>query len=118
MPGKGRRVASRQAQLGRRRRRQTKGPAESSVAAPATAVADAEPVVGTTAPAEAVPQQEPEPSRETRVRPMPSPRAPRSSAASRSERPAAYNYVGTELRRILIVSGALFAVLVALAFVI
>jgi hypothetical protein len=49
---------------------------------------------------------------------MPVPRAPRGRVAPRAERPAAYIHIGAELRRILIVSGVMFAVLIALSFTI
>ena len=116
MPDKGRRVASRQAQLGRRRRRQARGPVEASAAAPAAAVADAEPTNRAAARTEVAVQPEPAVSRETQVRATPSPRTPRASVTGRSERPAAHNYVGSEIRRILIVSGVLFAGLVGVSF--
>ena len=118
MPGKGRRVASRQAQLGRRRKRQARGPADDPPSGPSTDVADAEPTV-TEATSAATPSQPAEIAREVpENRPAPLPRAPRGRSAARPERPAAYAHVGSEFRRILIVSGVMFAVLVGLAFAI
>lgn len=42
---------------------------------------------------------------------------PRPQARIRGERPAAYNYVGTELRRIGVLATVAIAALVALSFV-
>ena len=119
MPAKGRRIASRQAQLGRRRRQQNRKTEESlavSVAAPAdipaetaapanaaAAPAASTPAAGTTAGSAATPA-----------------RAPRRPAAgqTRTDRSAAYTHLGSEMRRILILAGILLAVLVGLSFVI
>lgn len=116
MPGKGRRVASRQAQLGRRRKRQARGPAEVPPSGPGTAVADAEPVVNEAVPVEAAVQPAEVVREEPQPRQAPQPRGPRSRVAARPERPAAYTHIGAELRRILIVSGVMFAFLIALSF--
>ena len=114
MPGKGRRVASRQAQLGRRRRKAVRGNGAVPLAQAPAAVVDSQP-------ADAVDTQPQEPVATTRterqtapVRPVPAtlPRGPRA----RAERPTAYNYVGHEVRRILIMAGISIVVLIALAF--
>ena len=113
MPGKGRRVASRQAQLGRRRRKPARPDGGIPSSQAPAAVAESQTV-------DAVDTQPERPvapvgvSREAvPARPVPavSPRVPRS----RIERPAAYNYVAAEVRRILIMSGILLVVLIFLA---
>jgi hypothetical protein len=115
MPGKGRRVASRQAQLGRRRKRQSRGAGGAPTAEPEikTAPKSTADSVATEVKEPATPHQE--------VRAQGS---PHSVAASPQTRPAraradlglAYNYVMPELRRIGIFSGILLAVLIVLAF--
>lgn len=113
MPSKGKRVAARQNNLRRRR-----GPANR--ATPARNPAAAAPVAS--AVAEAVPGAPAETSTATATapaqvqasaigRPTSSPRG------RRFDRPAAYNHVGSELRRIGIYSGVLVVVLVAVSFV-
>lgn len=115
MPAKGRRIASRQAQLGRRRRQQNRKTEESlavSVAAPADIPAE------TAAPANAAAAN---PSAAESAGPAAAPaRAPRRPAAgqTRTDRSAAYTHLGSEVRRILILAGILLAVLVGLSFVI
>ena len=117
MPGKGRRVASRQAQIGRKRRRQGRATVAGDgplAAEESTRVATAEP--GTQAePQSTAPVNAPQ----VPVQPSPAQSSPqRNAPRNRLDRPAAYNYVGTEVRRILIMSGVLLAVLIALSFVI
>ena len=119
MPGKGRRVASRQAQIGRKRRRQ--GRSTEAVAGDGPLVAEESAPVATAAPeAQAEPQSS---------APVSAPQAPvqsthaqsspqRSTPRNRLDRPTAYNYVAPEVRRILIMAGVLLAVLIALSFVI
>ena len=115
MPAKGRRIASRQAQLGRRRRQQNRKTEESlavSVAAPADIPAE------TAAPANAAAAT---PAAAESAGPAAAPaRAPRRPAAgqTRTDRSAAYTHLGSEVRRILILAGILLAVLVGLSFVI
>ena len=112
MPGKGRRMASRQAELGRRRRRQNR--ASAAVAAPPAgpspnAAPAAEPQGDSTAPAaREAPQQQ---------RPAPAPAQPAPGRA-RGDRPPAYNYMVPEVRRISIMAGVLLVGLIALSFVI
>ena len=120
MPAKGRRIASRQAQLGRRRRQQNRKTEESlavSVAAPADIPAEtAAPAnAAATGPAAA------ETARSSTAGSAAAPaRAPRRPAAgqTRTDRSAAYTHLGSEMRRILILAGILLAVLVGLSFVI
>ena len=119
MPAKGRRIASRQAQLGRRRRQQNRKTEESlavSVAAPADIPAEtAAPANAAVAPAASTP------AAGTTAGPAAAPaRAPRRPAAgqTRTDRSAAYTHLGSEMRRILILAGILLAVLVGLSFVI
>ncbi|HLF05069.1 MAG TPA: hypothetical protein VI855_07605 [Dehalococcoidia bacterium] len=113
MPGKGRRIAVRQAELRSRRRR----PGQAAGASPAGRVA-----VEDRAPAAPAPQsQQPAAAAPVSASPArPSASAQRTSGGrprSRADQPLAYSYVGTEMRRILIVSGAVLAILVALTFV-
>lgn len=112
MPSKGKRVASRQNNLRRRRGGANRAaPARNPAAASpvASAVAEAEPERPITAATATTPAQ----SRPTIAvgRPASVPRG------RRFERPAAYNYVGSELRRIGIFSGVLVVVLMAVSFV-
>ena len=111
MPSKGKRVAARQNNL-RRRRGGSSRPATvgNPVAASpvASAVAEAEPgrpTATSTAPAPA----------EAQAAAIGRPVA--SARGRRFDRPAAYNHVGSELRRIGIFSGVLVVVLVAVSFV-
>ncbi len=113
MPGKGRRVASRQAQLGRRRRKPARsdGGMPSSQAPAAVAESQSVDAVDTQPARPAAPagvDREAVPAR-------PAPAAPQRVPRSRAERPTAYNYVGAEVRRILIMAGVLLAVLIVLA---
>ena len=113
MPGKGRRVASRQAQLGRRRRKPARpdGRIPSSQAPAAVAESQSVDTVDTQPERPAAPTGI---NREiTQARSVPA--APQRVPRSRAERPTAYNYVGAEVRRILIMSGVLLAVLIVLA---
>ena len=99
MPSRGRRIAARQAQLGQKRK---KGRGPSGI--PTTPDVDRDDQV--------LPQTSPVTSTVTEPRPT-------STTARRTEaRPAVYRYVGSELRRILLLSGVILAVLVALSFVI
>jgi len=95
MPSRGRRIAARQAQLGQRRRR-GRGPSGIPTASALGREAQAEPESATTTTA----------LTETRLSPVP-----------RTEsQPMVYRYVGAELRRALILSGVIIAILVALSF--
>ena len=119
MPAKGRRVASRQAQLGRRRRRAARVADDTSPVA-AVAVDDEAPgntAVGVPSPvaegtAAAPVSGAPAPARAT------SPgRAVRNQTRNRADLPLAYTHLSSELRRILIMAGVLLVVLVVLAVV-
>ena len=110
----GSRVASRQAQVGRKRRRQLRGPSGVPEAGSGTAIAEQEEategaavVAGATSPV-------------SRVRhPAASAAVPSNApipARLRGERPAATNYVKAEVVRILIMAGALTAVLILISF--
>jgi hypothetical protein len=121
MAGKARRVASRQAQLGRRRKRQQKEPSGIPSPEPAPTTADGEDstVAGLQAPDAAAPVSVPSPAHAPAV---PGPVAPRSTARPsaatfarvRGERPSAQTYIGTELRRILIMAGSVLAAIIVL----
>ena len=118
MPSKGKRVASRQNNLRRRRGGANRAaPVGNPAAVPpvATAVADAEPdrpaTTGTTTTQAAAPAQSQPRSATAIGRPATGPRG------RRFDRPAAYNHVGSELRRIGIFSSVLVVVLVAASFV-
>lgn len=123
MAGKSRRVAARQGELSRRRKRTQRGPSgipaasarprpqqngNGATAAVETAEGDASPSVAQqTAAAAAVAER-------------PSPRGaaqPRGQGRTRGERPAAYNYAGAELRRIGILSTLVVAAIVAISIV-
>ncbi len=124
MAGKARRAAARQGELSRRRKRGQRGPSGipaslaqdqqdngRPVAVSAGAAEDAE------TPANAVQQAQPAVATAAR----PSSRAatlPGGQGRLRGERPAAYNYVGSELRRIGVLATAVIAALIVLSFVI
>ncbi len=123
MAGKARRAAARQGELARRRKKGQRGPSgvpssephptqrTSNGSTPALAMEAAGAVASAAAAAE--PEQRPQVAA-----PVPQPAAqPRAQGRQRGERPAAYNYVGTELRRIGVLATAVVAVLVALSFV-
>ena len=114
MPGKGRRVASRQAQVGRKRRRQIRGPSGVSGAGGGTAIAEQdEAAEGAAVVADVA-------SPAARVRQPAAPAATSSNAPIparlRGDRPAATNYVKAEVVRILIMAGTLTAVLILISF--
>ena len=125
MPGKARRVASRQAQLNQKRKRQQRGPRGIPTAAreittqdnqPADgvdgqAMASATPTSATPASAAMPPQESPPPATR-RASPV-----TRASGTMRARRDniAAVNYIGAELRRILVLAGVVLAVLIGLA---
>ncbi len=120
MAGKGRRVASRQAQLGRRRKRQGRGPGEETVVtggvkpsqgqvenSATTAVTESE--TAANPPRRQLP-------RTAVVQPAPVSAARRPGRA-RAELPTAYAYVGSKLRRIFILSAAVLGILIVLSVV-
>ena len=109
-------MASRQAELGKKRRRQSRG-AGSVIAESAGAVAEtpAESSVATDV------RESPAVAKKTEssVRPRPAASPPyRTQTRARLDRPAAYNYVMPELRRILIMAGTMLAVLIGLSIVV
>ncbi len=113
MPGKGRRIASRQAQVGRKRRRQIRGPSGVPEAGSGTAIAEQEEA----AEGDAVVTEVTSPAARER-RPAAPAAAPTNSpnpARIRGDRPAATNYVKAEVRRILIMAGTLTAVLIVIS---
>ncbi|MCH7606107.1 MAG: hypothetical protein IH962_03025 [Chloroflexi bacterium] len=120
MPGKARRVASRQAQLNQRRKKQQRGPRGIPTAAPEATPQANQPVDGvdteameSAAPASvaAPPSESPESAAA-----LPSPVArPAGTMRARRDSISAVNYVGTELRRILMFAGVVLAVLIALS---
>ena len=119
MPAKGKRVAARQAQLNRRRRRQARPEADvavqpvsnagvsasASVAAPEDAPSAVPAGNGTAT--ETLP-----PSRTRATQPI-----DRPQVQNRSGQALAYNHLTSELRRILTLAGTLTAVLIAVSFV-
>ena len=119
MPAKGKRVASRQAQLNRRRRRQARPEAEVAVQTVTNATAGASANVATPedAPAagsagngtatEALPQ-----ARVRATLPI-----DRPQVQNRTGQALAYNHLSSELRRILILAGIVTAVLIVVSFV-
>ena len=115
MPSKGKRVASRQSNLRRRRGNANRNPASrpNVTAAPtATAVAEAPPTVSAPgAPEATAAAPAPSPAPTSRTRPIGQPQG------RRMQRPAAYNHVGSELRRIGIYSSVLLVALIAVSFV-
>ena len=121
MPSKGRKAASRQAQLNRRKRR-SKNPRQPEF--------DAAPVMSQTAVETAVAEpeiDEPEavedsaPQPEATTRPAPRVRSPRRRRGSRGadaeQTPLVYQYLGREIRQIGIIASLIVAILVGLTFV-
>jgi len=117
MPAKGRRVASRQAQLGRKRRRQDRSSDGLSVVGPVPVAVESQTSGSVSTQAQESVEPEQAPAAVVAQRPE-SASQPRRTARTRIDRPTASNYIGPELRRISILSGGLFAVLVVLAFII
>jgi len=129
MPGKARRVASRQAQLGRRKKRQQGATANvEALAITPTTEGDGEQRIADLLPSaleapEAPPVPVPAPVRQPRPSPVAARNAAataapaRSSSRARRERPATYNFIGTEVRRILSLSGVVLVTIVVLGIV-
>ena len=109
MPGKSRRVASRQAQLSRQRRRQSRGPS-GIPATPQGMAVGPQPSDGVDARVQGSAASVPAAPRSS-----PSVPAGSGSARARAERSVTYNYIGAEFRRILILSGVVLAALIVLA---
>ena len=127
MAGKGRRAAARQGELSRRRKRNQRGPSGAPAAqhltpqdaAPGSALATAVAADSTVEEGEAQRPQSASamsPSQAPRVAAQAAPQ-PRGQGRMRGERPAAYNYVGAELRRIVILSTAVLAALIVISVV-
>lgn len=108
MPSKGKRVAARQGSLRRRRGAQN----QNQNRRPGAVAAGSAP----TAPAAAA-VSEPAPATAATAPPTAAPTSAGRPRGRRYDRPAAYNYVGSELTRIGIFSGVLVVVLVAVSFV-
>ena len=116
MPAKGKRVAARQAQLNRRRRRQARSASEGEVltavqegGSQATTIVSPAATASATAPARAdAGQPHPAPDQ---VRPVAT-----ASSQSRNTQPLAYTHLARELRRILILAGIVTAVLLGVSF--
>ena len=119
MPGKARRIASRQSQLNQRRKKQQRGPR----GIPA-AITSRPSTNGETASSQIPESARPTPAVATADRPAPAPARPspvaRSSASPRNRREPSNTarYVGAEIKRILALAGAVVAVIVALTFVV
>ncbi len=128
MAGKSRRVASRQGELSRRRKRGQRGPTGVPVAATqpqaqqnggtaAVTVEAAESATSTaTTQARATNTQAAAGAAE-RPAQQPATQAQARGPRTRGERPAAYNYVGAELRRIGVLSTLVVAALIVIAVV-
>ena len=115
MPSKGKRVASRQNNLRRRRGNANRNPAarpDVPSAPVGTAVADGPATTATSSPATTASAPAPATAASAPVG-----RSAGQPRGRRFERPAAYNHVGSELKRIGIFSGVLVVVLVAVSFV-
>ena len=119
MAGKSRRVAARQSQLNRRRKKQQRGPSGIPAAVPETAEPASQEEGSTTNVAVAAPQPV-----QTRSGRSYAPAAQERPAASgrprglsREEAAPAYQYMVPEIRRILVMAGIAFTVLVVLKFV-
>ena len=125
MAGKSRRVASRQGELSRRRKRGQRGPSGIPAVAPqpqtqrnggATAVAVEAPEATTASPAtENVPAPAPQTATASVATAAQSVAQSRGQGRTRGERPAAYNYVGSELRRIGLLSTVVVAALIVIS---
>ena len=113
MAGKSRRVASRQSQLNQRKKRQQRGPSGIPATEPLPVGVDSD--GSGDAPLDTMSSA----AATTAVATAPATAAParRVSARSRDDRTASYPYMGSEFRRILIMAGIGFAVLVILKFV-
>lgn len=130
MAGKGRRAASRQAELNRKRKRGPKGPSGIPGAVRETGDTDAQEPVAVSAGVAGAGLQASGALESTATavgdvaatprasRPSPVARTPRGEFAGpgrfQGDRPAAYLYVGAELRRIMLLTGALLVALVVL----
>lgn len=109
MPGKDRRVAARQAKLRQRRKKQSRGPSGIPSAGPPLADVGSRTRRGV---ATEIPEPPaPSPNTPSSSRPRPE-GAWRSPARVRGEQPITHLYVGPELRRILILTSVILAILI------
>ena len=121
MPAKDRRVASRQSQLNRRRKRQQRGPRGIPATVPENPSEDGQ--ERDQAAGLSPEKTEPTPAVATVNRPTSEPTLPRPMARTagpsrgRREPLNTVNYVGAELRRILVMASVVIAVIVVLAIV-
>jgi len=114
MPSRGKRVAARQNNL--RRRRNNTNRSNPPAGARATAVAEPD-TAQAQAPVQDSPAASPAPSAVPAGTSRPIGRSETQPRGRRFDRPAAYNHVGSELKRIGLFSGVLVVVLVAVSFV-
>ena len=128
MAGKSRRVASRQGELSRRRKRAQRGPSGIPANPPrqqpqpngggAAALAVEGAGSGSASSVAVAQQAPPAPAPAASERPSPqSAVQSRGQGRTRGERPAAYNYVGAEVRRIGLLSTVVVAALIAISIV-
>jgi hypothetical protein len=116
--GKSRRVAARQAELGQRKRRQTRGPSGVPQSAP-----DPRPTgtqdngEGSGPLTEAVRPEAAAPSPRTQTQAVATQQRPVFSSRRNDPRPAAYLYVASELRRVGILAAGILAILIILTLV-
>lgn len=121
MPSKGRKAASRQAQLNRKKRR-SKNPRQPEFeAAPVMSQTSVETAVAEPEIDEPDAVEDSTPQPEAEIRPVPRVRSTRrrsgSRAAASEQTPLVYQYLGREIRQIGIITSLIVAILVALTFV-
>ena len=120
MPAKGRRVASRQAQLNRRRRRQARP--DSEVAGQTVEMDGASGQASANATSQVVTVSDPDRENtsvsQAQVRPNLARETERNQSPARSAQPMAYTHLGAEFRRIGILAGIVTVVLITVSFVI
>ncbi len=115
MPGKARRVASRQAQLNRRKRQQ-RGPSGIPAVEATAATGDQQSAEETTSQANGVVNSSEATAAAPAATATAAARAPRPAGPGRLRREhvASANYVGPEVRRILIMASVVFVVIIVL----
>ena len=115
MPGKARRVASRQAQLNRRKRQQ-RGPSGIPAVEATAATEDQQSAEETTSQAIGVVNSSEATAAEPAAAATAAARAPRPAGPGRLRREhvASANYIGAELRRILIMGSVILAIIIVL----
>ena len=121
MPAKGKRVASRQAQLNRRRRRQGRVAAEGGAMVSSAGEGNALTTTIAAPSAVAVRSASATGGRESETYPAAASSTPasvtRAQGQTRPDRSMAYTHLGAELRRILILAGILTVILIVVSFV-